>query len=515
MIKFSRSTKSKKKSFFQKWGWTILLVALCAALAFMNVWKLSSLPAGFFTDETAIGHNAASIMETAKDEYGTTLPLFFRSFNDYKSSLYVYVMTGVFRVGGISGFTLRLTSVLFHALFVALMTMLAVTLYPKKRSLVPYAIVAAAMLPWLFVVSRIGFEVNAQPAMIAAMLLCFVRMEGSAKRKIVYAILTGIFAGLIIYSYATGRVLGPLFALVLAAALLMKGKTYRMPLLAFCATFVVFFVPFAWFYATHPELAERFKGMSVFGSSTPIIESLKTFGLNYISHFSADFLLFKGDVNSRHAIGFGGEIFIVVFVLAVLGLIARFSTKKSARDPFTLALLLCLLVSPIASSLTTDSVPHALRSIPLAVFILIFSLEGFVLLTDNEKTKRILLIAIFGMLAFESGTFAYRYFVNYPEKSRGAFDNYGFEEALRDAVAEHPRFIDIAPSINYTAADFFKRTLTDVPSDFRRDGGDPESFGCFIYKDKDERKYRADDLRWTNIGLGNGVVRGRCFGDRR
>jgi hypothetical protein len=73
--------------------------ALVAIVAF-QLWITPSNPPGYHRDEAALSYNAYTISTSLRDEDGAFLPLFFRSFGDYKSPLYPYVLAGAFRITG-------------------------------------------------------------------------------------------------------------------------------------------------------------------------------------------------------------------------------------------------------------------------------------------------------------------------------------------------------------------------------------------------------------------------------
>ena len=75
------------------------LGAVLAVVAF-QLWITPSNPPGYHRDEAALSYNAYSISTSLRDEDGGFLPLFFRSFGDYKSPLYPYLLAGVFRLTG-------------------------------------------------------------------------------------------------------------------------------------------------------------------------------------------------------------------------------------------------------------------------------------------------------------------------------------------------------------------------------------------------------------------------------
>ena len=58
----------------------------------IRMWKLDKYPATLYGDEQAFAWNAYNILKLGQDEYGNTFPLQFRSFDDYKAPLPVYLL---------------------------------------------------------------------------------------------------------------------------------------------------------------------------------------------------------------------------------------------------------------------------------------------------------------------------------------------------------------------------------------------------------------------------------------
>ena len=65
----------------------IIVLTIAFLIRFIN---LNSTPA-LNPDEAALGYNAYSLIETGKDEHGTSWPLHFKSFGDFKPGGYVYL----------------------------------------------------------------------------------------------------------------------------------------------------------------------------------------------------------------------------------------------------------------------------------------------------------------------------------------------------------------------------------------------------------------------------------------
>ena len=72
--------------------WLIWLgVALGVAVAIaLYVAGVPGNPPGFFVDESSIAYNAYTISQHGVDEYGTSWPLFFRAFGEYKNPVLIF-----------------------------------------------------------------------------------------------------------------------------------------------------------------------------------------------------------------------------------------------------------------------------------------------------------------------------------------------------------------------------------------------------------------------------------------
>src|SRR3990172_7176132 len=98
---------------------TLILLFLVLLLAFvLRYFKIGNYPATLYGDEQAFAWNAYNILKTGSDEYGLRLPLEFRSFDDYKSPLPVYLLVPFFKVSGMNAYSIRLPVVIFSTLTV-------------------------------------------------------------------------------------------------------------------------------------------------------------------------------------------------------------------------------------------------------------------------------------------------------------------------------------------------------------------------------------------------------------
>src|SRR5258706_212435 len=74
----------------------------------LRFFQLGTNPPSLDWDEASIGYNAYSILKTGADEYGNILPLSFRSFDDYKPPVYIYLAVPSVSLFGLNEFAVRL-----------------------------------------------------------------------------------------------------------------------------------------------------------------------------------------------------------------------------------------------------------------------------------------------------------------------------------------------------------------------------------------------------------------------
>ena len=109
------------------------VVAIVTLAAVLRFYQLGKNPPSLNLDEVAIGYNAYSILKTGMDEYGKRLPLVFRSHDDYKPPLYIYLSVPSIAASGLNPFAVRFPSALAGTLTVLLTYFLVRELFPRLK----------------------------------------------------------------------------------------------------------------------------------------------------------------------------------------------------------------------------------------------------------------------------------------------------------------------------------------------------------------------------------------------
>jgi len=368
---------------------TLIVIGGLALVAAVFLSVSSKNPPGFYRDESAISYNAYTLSQSLKDEFGGRIPLFIKSYGDYKSPLYVYLLAAVFRVTGPSTHDARVVSAVvgLAAILVLYALALAIT---RKRLLALAAALLAGLSPWLFEISRLVFEVALEPVLIAGLLLVVYR--ASTGWRLSHSIAIGLLLAAIAYTYQAGRVLAPAFAVGL---LLFFGRGRRRRLGELWAVFAASMLPIGVYEFLHTgALTARYHAVTFIHGGMSWPDIAWQFVKNYAKNLNLWDWLVAGDANQRHHVPGDGSLFFVEVGLALIGLAIVLLRRRS--DPWWRFVVYALAVTPIAASLTNQTI-HSLRMIALPVLLPVLALPALEAISGLRRPR--MKAAVVGALA--------------------------------------------------------------------------------------------------------------------
>ena len=482
---------SRIKNNFYKFvsnNWVLIVVVIVSAL--LRFYKISDNPPSLNWDEVSHGYNAYSILKTGKDEWGMVLPIIFRAYGDYKLPVYIYTTVVSVALFGLNTFAARLPSVLAGISSVVFTYLLVGELFKRKsyrspitdhspsqrlsrvgdRSLATIASLLVAVEPWSLFLSRGAFEANLALTFIIAGVYFFLRGLHSTY----YILLSTILLGFSVWTYNSARIFVPLFLAFLIfvyrkqfLVFLNRSKkhtTYYVLLTAF------FFLPM-FYQLLSPSGQARYGWVSVIdeGAIAQINEArgnsnlspglsrllhnkgtffVNRFVRNWASHYSADFLFFKGGSDYQFNVPGRGLIYPINAIFLIVGVIVLLKR----RDKTAAIILGWFYFGSIASSLTREA-PHTLRAITMLPSPMILTAVGFVAsakflkrkLTINNKPLTIIYLII---IAVFSGNYLRVYFNEYRNSYSWSWQ-YGYKEVVEHIKENYNNYENIVFSKKY------------------------------------------------------------------
>lgn len=415
--------------------WILILATV------LHLLWLDKVPPALNWDEVSMGYTAYSISETGMDEWGERLPLLFRSYGEWKSAVYIYLLVPFIKILGLNVWAVRLPSALTGIMAVYLTYLIGKKIYSEKVGL--WSAFFLAISPWHLLLSRPAFEANVSLTLILTGIYFFLRSS-----TIVHwpsTILSAIFFGLAPHTYNSAKVVVPLLALYL----IWSTKLYKniKAVIIFLGILVIFATPLivdlfsgrAQFRYSQVGVSTDQFGLSTFAAlrNNPNIPTLLgklvfnkyTYTLhssakNWLSYLNPAFLLSDAGDHTQHHVPYFGVIYLAEFIFLLYGIRAL----AGYSSPLKYLPLIIIGLGIIPAALTRDE-GHVLRSI--------LTLPGWQLLAGigmvslSIPWRRILL----ALLGIQAVIFLGAYFFWYPLTYARDWQ-YGLKEASA-YVAEH------------------------------------------------------------------------------
>jgi dolichyl-phosphate-mannose-protein mannosyltransferase len=358
-----------------------LLLGLGAilAIAAFHLWITPSNPPGYHRDEAALSLNAYTLSTGLRNEDGARLPLFFRSFEDYKSPVYPYLLAGVFRITGPSGQVARGLSAVLVLAAVLLLGLLARRL-TRSNVVAVLVVVVAGLTPWLFELGRIAIEASTQPILVVLLLLVLERTSRLARYDTAHGVGAGAIIGLVTYSYTGSRLLGPLLA---GALVVFAGRDRWRFVLAAWAAFLVAMLPIGIYAVRHPgALTARYEATTIARDGLSGARLVAQAVGNWLRDINPWHWATAGDPAPYIHNGGYGAFFAGIALLAIVGAVLVLLRKRS--HPFWRFVVLATLLVPVPAALTVDRF-NAIRLATLPVFLLVLAIPALASLTGAVR----------------------------------------------------------------------------------------------------------------------------------
>lgn len=392
---------------------TLLGLAAVLCVAGFQLWVTPSNPPGYHRDEAALSYNAYTIATSGRDEDGAVMPLFFRSYGDYKSPLYPYLLAGIFAITGPHAEVARGFSAVLLTVSVLALGLLAFLLTGRKLVAVVVTIIAG-LTPWLFELGRVAFEVATQPLLLTILLLALLRTWRRDKWTIGEGVLTGVTLGLLLYSYTGNRLLTPLLT---AALLVFAGQRRWRWLLAAWGTFALFVVPFALYALRHPgSLTARYGATTIARHGHSHAWVVMQAIANWFHDIDPWFWASSGDPAPYVHNGGYGSLFAAGVVLAIVGFVLVLWRRRD--DLWWRYVVVATLLAPIPAALTVDR-HNAIRLAALPVLCVVLAVPALdAVLVDPRRSPLVGvgLAVIAVTVAVQFGQFLHKYRTRGPER---------------------------------------------------------------------------------------------------
>ena len=365
----------------------LVCFVISVPLYLLYITGLTENPPAFYVDESAVSYNALTIYLWGQGDSGHSWPLFFPvypyprvGYLGYADPVQIYLLAALYNIFPPSEFLSRAVDATAMFLAAILLGALARSL-SNNSSFVGITVALTALLtPWLYEIGRLAFAAGLYPLTVVLLLLALYAGYRKVTWSLLDQVLIALSLALTTYTYAIGRLLGPLFAfgLLLFARDLKRLKGVLMTWIFYG----IALVPMLVFDLRNPgALTGRFT-MSVgyISKDMGLSDMLAQFSNHYLANISLQHLFVDGDPIVRHHVLGAPPLLAVTLFFAGVGILIIL--VKHRRDPLWQYIVYGLLVSIVPASLTHDEF-HFLRLSAFPVFVLVLTIPTLTLLVKG------------------------------------------------------------------------------------------------------------------------------------
>lgn len=224
--------------FAARYYWLLFALTLVLGIV-VRVYRFPELPLGINQDGAWAGVEALCLAHGGVDQYGTSLPTYFESWQTMQmSTLYSYLLAPLVKVFGLSKLTLRLPM-----LTISLLSLVVLWDFARRMLGRGYALLVlffAAVCPWHILQSRWALEANLFPHVL--LLGCYLLFLGQNRRWALY--LSMAVFGLSLYAYGLASLVVPPLLVALAVYYAAKHRVRWFDLVLCIAVFLAVGGPF-------------------------------------------------------------------------------------------------------------------------------------------------------------------------------------------------------------------------------------------------------------------------------
>jgi 4-amino-4-deoxy-L-arabinose transferase-like glycosyltransferase len=412
-----------------------VLAAILILAAVLRFYKLDQVPPSLNWDEIAAGYNAYTIANWGADEYGNKFPLVFKSFEDDKHPVHIYLTAPIIKIFGLSDFSTRASNAAIGVLAVFAIYLLGKELF-KNDIAGLFSALFLVVSPYAIHYSRGLWEANFALFFFIA---GFALFYGGLKKNNWLIPLSFISWGLSFFSYHSAKVVVPptvFFVCIIHFKELIKNKK----VLIWSILVVLLFIGLT---IKNPKIL----GFARINQTTFSKETtdkyggyVKTVFNNYKGYFNYSYLFDRGDQNPRGSVKVIGQFYKIDLILSLVGLIVLV-LKKKWKTLFILFSWLAL--SPVPGSVSTLET-NSTRGIFMIAPVILLSAYGattLILLIRKNWARAGIAAILITFLCWEAGHYLNYYFKTYPIKEAIEWQ-YGMKQIV-EYVKAHPEYDEV------------------------------------------------------------------------
>lgn len=438
----------------------ILVIGLLTRFIFLD-----KFPVALNWDEISHGYNAYSLINTGKDQWSTSWPIFnFRAYGDYPTTLNMYLSMPFIYFFGLNEWTVRMVSALCGFGLIIVAYFLGQEIFKNKnKSLLLMFLVTIS--PWTFFPSRGVFQSTVAQFFFSLGFLFLIK----AVKKIKFLPFGIFFFSISTYAYHNTKIVVPILILIYSLIFLkeLKQKILKHKKIFIISLLIlsILIIPQVintfnkeaqarsrWVFVINPSSINEIENNRNIYQGNQLVAKLKynratlfstTVFKNYLDFINPKILFFNSTQNFQFNIPKTGILYSVCLPFFYIGLIILIinSVRKSSpvkgrssalqNRGVCSFLILWFVIGLAPAVVTTGDFPviRAMTILPLPQIFIVYGFFKTLSFLKNPKIKTIFTVLFLIILTIQSFSYFKNYFSDYAQNYSSSWQ-YGYKETV-------------------------------------------------------------------------------------
>ena len=280
---------------------------------------------GYYVDEIGSMYDAYCIANFGVDRWLNSYPIHFLNYGDGQCSIFVYILTILFKIFGYSKFVIRIVPLFFSFISAYYISKIA-GLNNKKQEIV--CLILYTIMPFSTLIFQFGLESHFMLSLSAAFI--YYLLIGIKDKKIKYFIISGILVGLTFHTYALSYIVVPLF-IILFGIYLLKNKLINLKQsISFLIPVLIFGIPLLIVQIINIFDLNEFV---ICGITFPKFLGYRVNELNFNNFFKKIYYAFINtncfDNTPHNSISIFGNIYYISIIFLIIGFVKSLKEKNT------------------------------------------------------------------------------------------------------------------------------------------------------------------------------------------
>lgn len=391
----------------------IIVFLIFFIVLFTSLYKLGIVPYGMHVDEAGMAYDALSLSKYGVDRYLNKFPVYLINYGGGQSAMYAYLTAILIKIFGYSIYIIRMPAVLLRFLLVISGFLIVKENKSKYQSLI--FILLLAITPYFIMQSRWGLDCNLLVGFLTISIYFLIKAINKKSNKLF--IISGIFFGLTLYTYALSYIIVPLFLLLTLIYLLYIKKINLKEIIIFGIPIFLLSIPLILMILVNNGIINEIdsfitipKMISYRGAEISLLNIFKN-GYIYKSIISYDNAKVFGNILVYNSLPQFGTIYYMLIPFLIIGiLIGIVSLYKSIKNKvFNIDAIMIFWFLSVMICMMLIIEPNINKANAIFLPIIYFVSLGIFYTIKNIKLLIIFLI----MLFINFGLFFNYYFYHY------------------------------------------------------------------------------------------------------